>query len=79
MLEVEAMPQPKPGVKHKDVNLRVFSAAKKAMYTDQPGRFPITSAQGHKYTMVAVKLDGNYIDAEPMKSRTAKELTEAYK
>jgi len=59
--------------------LRVFDTTKKAMYTDQPGRFPITSAQGHKYTMVAVKLDGNYIDAEPMKSRTAKELTEAYK
>ncbi len=49
------------------------------MYTVQPGRFPITSAQGHKYTMVAVELDGNYIDAIPMKSRTAKELTEAYK
>ena len=28
---------------------------------------------------MAVELDGNYIDAEPMKSRTAKELTEAYK
>jgi hypothetical protein len=78
MLEAEAMPQPKPGVKHKDVYLRVFDATKKAMYTDQPGRFQITSAQGHKYTMVAVELDGNYIDAEPMKSRTAKELTEAY-
>jgi len=49
------------------------------MYTDQPGHFPITSASGHKYTMVAVELDGNYIDAEPMKSRSAKELTEAYK
>jgi hypothetical protein len=79
MLEAKAIPQPKPRVKHKDVYLRVFIATKKAMYTDQPGRFPITSAQGHKYTMVAVELDGNYIDAEPMKSRTAKELTEAYK
>ena len=29
--------------------------------------------------MVAVEFDRNYIDAEPMKSRTAKELTEAYK
>ncbi len=29
--------------------------------------------------MVAVKLDGNYIDAEPMKSRSTKDLTEAYK
>ena len=49
------------------------------MYTDQTGRFPITSAGGHKYTMVAVELDGNYIDAEPIKSRMARELTEAYK
>ena len=49
------------------------------MYTDQPGRFPITSAGGHYYTMVAVELDGNYIDAERMKSRSAKELTKAYK
>jgi hypothetical protein len=29
--------------------------------------------------MLAVELDGNYIDAEPMKSRSAKELTDAYK
>ncbi len=49
------------------------------MYSDQTGRFTITSASRHKYTMVAVELDGNYIDAEPIKSRLAKELTEAYK
>eukprot|EP00804_Cyclotella_cryptica_P002199 CCRYP_018252-RA/>CCRYP_018252-RA protein AED:0.18 eAED:0.16 QI:0/0/0/1/0.4/0.16/6/0/1101 len=67
-----------PGVKHKDVYLRVFDATKKTMYTDQTGRFPITSARGHKYIMVAVELDGNYIDAEPVKSRKAKELTDAY-
>ena len=29
--------------------------------------------------MVAVKLDGNYIDAEPLKSRSTKDLIEAYK
>jgi hypothetical protein len=54
MLKAEAIRQPKPGVKHKDVYLRVFDTTKKAMYTNQPGCFPITSAQGHKYTMVAV-------------------------
>ena len=69
---------PTPGVKHKDVYLRVFDTTKKTMYSDQTGRFPITSARGHKYTMVAVELDGNYIDAEPLKSRKAKELTRAY-
>ena len=79
MLEAETHPKPTPGIKFKDVYLRVFDMSKKAMYTDQTGRFPITSAGGHKYTMVAVELDGNYIDAEPLKSRTARELTEAYK
>jgi hypothetical protein len=44
MLKAEAILQPKPGVKHKEVYLRVFNATNKAMYTDQPGRFPITSA-----------------------------------
>ncbi len=59
MLKAEAIPQPKPGVKHKDVYLRVFDTTKKVMYTNQPSRFPITSAQGHKYTMVAAESDGN--------------------
>jgi hypothetical protein len=71
--------KPTPGIKYKDAYLRVFDTTKKTMYTDQTGRFPITSAKGHKYTMVAVELDGNYIDAEPLKSRSAKDLTEAYK
>ncbi len=79
MLEAETHPKPTPGIKLKDVYLRVFDMTKKAMYTDQPGRFPITSAGGHKYTMVAVESVRNYIDAEPMKSRTARELTEAYR
>ena len=59
---------PTPGTKHQDVYLRVYDATKKTMYTDQTGRFPIISRRGHKYVMVAVKLDGNYIDAECMKS-----------
>ena len=29
--------------------------------------------------MVAVKLDGNYIDAKPLKSRSTKDLIKAYK
>ena len=33
-----------PGIKHKDLYLRVFDATKKTMYTNQTGRFPITSA-----------------------------------
>jgi hypothetical protein len=70
--------KPTPGVKHKDVYLRVFDATKKAMYSDQTGRFPISSSQGNKYIMVAVKLDGNYIDAEPLKTRGTQSLINAY-
>ena len=61
-----AMFKPRPGTKHKDVYLQVFDATKKSMYTDQTGQFPLTSSRGNKYLMVAVKMDGNYIDAEPM-------------
>jgi hypothetical protein len=67
-----------PGVKHKDVYLIVFDATKKSMFSDQTGKFPITSARGNKYIMVAVELDGNYIDGEPLQSRSAKSLTKAY-
>ena len=67
-----------PGIKHKDVYLIVFDATKKSMFSDQTGKFPITSARGNKYIMVAVELDGNYIDGEPLQSRSAKSLTNAY-
>ena len=39
------------------------------MHTDQTGRFSATSTRGNQYIMVLVKVDGNYIDAEPMKNR----------
>jgi len=70
--------QQKPGVKHKDVHLLIFDATEKSMYSDQTGNFPITSAQGNKYIMVVVELDGNYIDCKPIQSRKAKALTNAY-
>ena len=40
-----------PGVKHKDVYLIVFDATKKSMFSDQTGKFPITSARGNKYRL----------------------------
>jgi hypothetical protein len=79
MLEAEMFPKPPPGVKFKDVYLWMFDTTKKAMYTNQPGCSPITSTGRHTYTMLAVELEGNYIDVEPMKSRSTKDLTKAYK
>ena len=54
--------KPTPGVKHKDAFLRVLDMTKKPMYSDQTGRFPVTSSKGNnnKYLMVACELDGNY-------------------
>ena len=69
--------QPKPGVKYKYVYLMIFDAPKKSMYSDQTGKFPITSARGNRYIMVVVEFDGNYIDCEPIQSRKAKALTNA--
>jgi hypothetical protein len=48
------------------------------MYLDQTGKFPIPLSQGNKYIMVAVELDGNYIDAEPIKTRGTQSLINAY-
>ena len=79
LLNAETLPEPAPGIKFKDAYLRVFDTTKKAMYTDQTGHFPITSAEEHKYTMVTVKVYGNYINAKPLKLRSTKDLFEAYK
>ena len=47
------------------------------MNTNQTGLFTVTSSRGNQYLMVAVKLNGNYIDAEPMKTREAASLVKA--
>ena len=49
------------------------------MYTDQTGKFPVVSSRGNQYLMVAIEMDGNYIDAEPMQTREASSLIKAYK
>ena len=65
--------------KHKkgDVFISVFNAHD-TVYTDQTGGFPVTSSRGNKYVMVMCEVDGNYIDAEPMKSRTTDSLVKTY-
>lgn len=46
---------------------------------DLAGRYPITSARGHKYIMVMYDFDSNYINAVPIKSRKSSELVGAFK
>jgi hypothetical protein len=66
-----------PLPKKNDVYTHVFNAHD-TMYTDQTGAFPVTSNRGNKYVMVMCEVDGNHIDAEPMKSRTADSLVQTY-
>lgn len=61
-----------------DVYVKVYDSTKRPMYTDQTGRFPVTSSKGQMDVMVAVEMDGYYIDAEPLKSRSTKDLIKAY-
>jgi hypothetical protein len=48
------------------------------MYTNQPACFRSTSSKGNKYIMVFIEIDGNYINAEPMKSKTEGAMIKAY-
>ena len=53
-----------------EVYLKIYDMQNK-IYTDQTGRFPVTSSKGNKYRMVAFKTDSNSIMTELMKSRKA--------
>lgn len=46
--------------------------------TDLPGRYPITSARGHKYIFLLYDHDTNYIHATPIPSRKAEDLIDGF-
>jgi hypothetical protein len=48
------------------------------MHSNQTGHFPATSSKGNQYIMVLVEVDGNYIDAEPMKKKMEGSMIKAY-
>ena len=58
--------------------LKVTECSSK-IFTDQTGRFPITSSRGYKYIMIAYDYYSNNILAEPIKSRTSLHIKDAYK
>ncbi len=49
------------------------------IYSDQTGRFPLTSSRGNKYIMILDNFDSNAILAEAIKSRSDHEMICAYK
>ena len=66
-----------PPKKMRDVYIKIFNA-EETMHSDQTGRFPATSSRGNKYLMVLVEVDGNYIDAEPLKNKSEGAMINAY-
>jgi hypothetical protein len=48
------------------------------LYSDQTGRFPVTSSKGNKYIMIVYDYDSAAILAEPIKSRSEQEILRAY-
>jgi hypothetical protein len=49
------------------------------IYTNQTGRFPVTSSQGNKYILVLYEYNTNTILTEALHSRTAPKILQAYK
>jgi hypothetical protein len=49
------------------------------IYTDQPGRFLVSSSSGNSYMLVLYDYDSNYIHVEPMPSRSKESILAAYK
>ena len=48
------------------------------LFTDQTGRFPVTSNRGNNYIVIFCLVDANYIKSYPIKSRHRTELLKAY-
>jgi len=55
-----------------------FEDATGKIYTDQTGRFPVTSTRGNKYILFMYNYDSNTILAKPLKTRTGSDLLAAY-
>ncbi|KAL9183037.1 hypothetical protein ACHAXT_004824 [Thalassiosira profunda] len=71
-------PDPLKGVKKRDVAIHVYDA-RKTVFSDQTGKFPVRSQAGHCYDMVLVDIDSSAILIEPLKSRKDAEMIRAYR
>jgi hypothetical protein len=53
--------------KRQDIMLRVYCCTE-SVYTDQTGRFPVTSSRSYKYIMDLCEIDSNQILVAPLKN-----------
>jgi hypothetical protein len=60
-----------------DIYIKIYNISN-TMHSNQTGCFPATLSISNQYIMVLVEVDRNYIDAEPMKNRSAGSMIKAY-
>ena len=60
----------------RDIFIKIYNDGK--IHSNQTGHFLATSSKGNQYIMVLVEVDGNYIDAEPMKNKSEGSIIKAY-
>ena len=65
-------------VKHHVVSATILNNTPGRIYTDQTGRFPVTSALRNKYIFVLYDHDSNAIMTEPLKSREGISIVNAF-
>ena len=64
--------------KHHKVSVHI-TELKNLIIMDLTGRYPITSMRGHKYLLIMIDWDSNYIKIIPVKSRKSHTIVNAYK
>ena len=73
--------EPPEQAPHNDKTNMVFltlAEVEGQLFTDQTGRFPVTSSRGNNYIVMFYVVDANYIKSYPIKSRHRTELIRAY-
>jgi len=77
-LEVDLDTRPKAiNKKCNKVHVILYEESQR-LYTDQTGKFPVKSARGYQYVLIAYVYDTNTILYRPLKSKTAEELQSTY-
>jgi hypothetical protein len=72
------VPTPAPGNIRTNLVYMTTHEATGHLYTDQTGRFPVTSNRGHAYLVIFYIYDANFIAFVPIKNWTKEELLRAY-
>ena len=65
-------------VKHNVASAAIITLPTGKIYTDQTGKFPVTSGLGNKYVFILYDHDSNAILAETLKSRQGAEIKRAF-